>query len=96
MAKEKLSPPTDFRIKLSTGWWTVVMEPIHGWASPAQKVILITPCKETKERLDTIVHETLHATKWGLTEEEVQRIANDITAVLWRAGYRRENSRGKK
>lgn len=83
------APPTDFRVKLSTGWWTLIMEPIHGWTSPSQRVIIVTPCKETKERLDTLIHETLHASKWGMSEDEVRRVAKDVATVLWRAGYRR-------
>jgi len=83
-------PPVakDFSIKLSTGTWRVVMRPCEGLTIYGQTMVINTP-NENEERLDTIVHETLHASNYKLTEAEVSRMANDISSVLWKAGYRR-------
>lgn len=52
-------------------------------------VILIRKSRETRDRLDTFIHETLHSCNPALSEAEVSRVAGDISAVLWKAGYRR-------
>lgn len=44
---------------------------------------------ESKEDLDTILHESLHATLWILSEESVCEIAGDISNLLWRLGWRK-------
>ena len=41
-----------------------------------------------RERLDTLIHEMLHAANWHLDEEFVTRCASDMAKVLWRLGYR--------
>ena len=84
-----MKPPRDFTVALSTGKWDYVLEPIHGITVKAAGVVIIEPCAETRDRLNTVVHETLHASKPNLSEAEVDRIATDVAKVLWRAGYRR-------
>ena len=43
--------------------------------------------------LDTIVHESLHACLWMADEEGIAQTASDIAKVLWRLGYRRQDSK---
>jgi hypothetical protein len=83
-------PPAarDFTVRLSTGKWRVVLRPCEGLTIYDQTIVINTP-RENEERLDTIVHEALHASNYKLTEAEVTRMANDISSVLWKAGYRR-------
>ena len=40
--------------------------------------------------LDTILHEALHACFWMAAEEWVSQTANDMSTLLWRLGYRRQ------
>lgn len=91
MARRKyLRPPVDFTVKLSTGKWTYVLTPIHGMAIyPQEPTVYVEPCRETKDRLNTFCHETLHTALPDMTEKEVDRVAGDLAEVLWRAGYRR-------
>lgn len=42
------------------------------------------------ERLDTVVHEALHAACPFLDEHAVNQAATDIAGLLWKMGYRRE------
>jgi hypothetical protein len=83
-----MTPARDFRIRLSTGTWDIIVSPLHG-VTAYDKVIVIEPSRESRERLDTFVHETIHAAARSMPEAEVARIAKDIAAVLWKAGYRR-------
>lgn len=39
-------------------------------------------------KLDTIIHECLHAALWDLGEESIDQAATDIARVLTRLGYR--------
>lgn len=87
-----MKAPADFHVTLSTGRWCFVLEPLHGITvgnKGHERVVVVPPCGETKDRLDTLIHETLHASKPSLSEAEVVRLAGDIAKVLWRAGYRR-------
>lgn len=39
-------------------------------------------------KMETVIHELLHAGDWGRSEEYVEQHAKDIARVLWRLGYR--------
>lgn len=88
-----MSAPRDFHVELSTGRWCFVVEPLCGVTignKGHEQVVVVEPSAETRERLDTLVHETLHASKPWMSEKEVVRVAGDLAKVLWRAGYRRQ------
>lgn len=53
--------------------------------------ILISKSHRTeKSRLNTVVHEALHAADFdGLSERKVRQLTSVVTEVLWREGYRR-------
>jgi hypothetical protein len=44
----------------------------------------------TRNDLDTLCHELLHAAYWDLDEEAVYETATDIAKVLWRCGWRKQ------
>lgn len=52
-------------------------------------VLRLAPDEDDKRFLDTVLHEALHATDWRTEEGVVTRDARDISALLWRLGYRR-------
>lgn len=83
-----MKPARDFWVKLSTGWTYYLVERVRGFTAWGQTV-RIDPAPESRDRLDSFCHETLHASKPSLSEAEVVRLAGDLAAVLWRAGYRR-------
>lgn len=43
-----------------------------------------------QERLRVTVHEALHIADWKAGEGKVDRISREITAVLWKQGYRKK------
>lgn len=45
---------------------------------------------DSKNDLDTIIHESLHACLWDLGEESVQESAEDIARIIWRLGWRKD------
>lgn len=50
------------------------------------------PCgnsKKAKNGLKYLMHESIHAEDWDMPENKVERIAEDITRLLWRLDYRR-------
>jgi len=43
-----------------------------------------------RSRMNTVVHESLHAADWdGLSERKVRQLTAYIVECLWRQGYRR-------
>lgn len=54
----------------------------------AAKEIVIDSTTRGRKRLDTLLHEMLHAANWHLDEEFVTQCAADMAKVLWRLGYR--------
>lgn len=41
-----------------------------------------------KRKMNTLIHESIHASRPDMTEEQVEVLANDIEAVLWGEGWR--------
>lgn len=66
-----------------------------GWAylpdakNPAMKrKILIDSSLKGRPRMETIIHECLHACYPTVSEEHITDSARDIARVLWTLGYR--------
>jgi len=55
-----------------------------------QPTISILASIDTRNGLETILHEGLHAEKWNISEEKVDRTAKEIADLLWRLGFRRK------
>ena len=43
---------------------------------------------DTRQFLETLIHESLHACHYACSEERVTQTAYDIARLLWRMGYR--------
>lgn len=77
--------------------WTLRFTPLRtklGACDPpdgSSKEIVVSSQLSGCERLDTLIHEMLHAANWHLDEEFVTQCAGDIAKVLWRIGYRCES-----
>ena len=52
------------------------------------KELVIDPRAGGFARLDTIIHESMHACVPDLDEEAVDETSEDIAKLLWRLGYR--------
>ena len=73
--------------------WRICYSPYEKYGeceSPCEKNKLITLRDDLagKDKLDTIIHEALHACLWDLDEEAVHGTAKGIATFLWRMGYR--------
>jgi hypothetical protein len=85
-------PDLAFSVALSTGLTDIVEADVSG-LSTFRPTIFINPTglkRGSKDELDTWIHEPLHHALPGLSEAEVERIAGDLAAILWKAGYRRK------
>lgn len=81
----------DFAVRLSKGWVRVLRstESCKGFHCGMPVIVIHSKRhRSAADLLDTYVHEALHASCPDLSEKEVQRVAGDITRVLWKAGYR--------
>jgi len=70
-----------------------ICEPLDGTCdyprSSKPAIRTMTPYRTCLE-LETIIHESLHAENWAVTEEVTTRSAHEIARLLWRLGYRRK------
>mgnify|MGYP001182639237 CR=1 FL=1 len=60
-----------------------------GLAYASEMEIVIDKRQDSKDYLDTLIHEMLHcfAPRWG--EKRVTQTANEMTRVIWDKAYRR-------
>lgn len=56
------------------------------------KTIRIRPGLKRYPRrlLEALIHESLHAANWSLDEDHVEKVAEDLAALLWKQGFRQE------
>ena len=59
------------------------------------KAIHIKKSLTGQVRLETLIHEALHACNWYWDEEGVDYSAKDISGFLWRDGWRRTSQENK-
>lgn len=52
-------------------------------------VILVDPRQDSKEYLDTLIHEGLHEYFPHMSEAEVAKAARFLTRIVWIQGYRK-------
>jgi hypothetical protein len=56
----------------------------------AGRVLRVATWQTEEQRLDTTLHEAIHACRPELDEKCVTDLANDLSRLLWRLGYRRD------
>lgn len=54
------------------------------------KEIVVATDQSELSKLDTLIHEMLHAADWHKDEEWIETVGTDIARALWRLGYRRQ------
>ena len=52
--------------------------------------IFVNPNGTEKDRINVLIHETIHACVWNLDEDTVKQTADDITNFLYKCGLRFE------
>lgn len=55
----------------------------------AKTVTICSSC-EGLERLDTELHEALHAMQGFASEDHTEQVATTLANILWKLGYRRD------
>lgn len=60
-----------------------------GWTEFTKKKVLIDQKLQNRTRMETEIHEAIHATLGPvISEEAVTQSAKDISRILWTLGYR--------
>lgn len=76
----------EHRVRLRGRWWVIrdaaLGEGDCGYCHWESQRILIRSDVKGLERLDTLIHEMLHATLPDTSEDAVERAATDIAAAL--------------
>ena len=85
------------RIKVGNKYWNLVFieldENTGGECDSPDtkgKEIRISTDLQREEELEIIIHELLHASDWSKDEEWVEEIAQDISNVLMRLGWKKD------
>lgn len=84
------------RCKIGKTLWKVnnmkgLMSPDLGSCDHKRKTITVPVNGDTKDELDTIIHEVLHAEFPFLVEEYVNRCAKDLSRILWKFKWRKDD-----
>jgi hypothetical protein len=77
-------------VKIAGKIWTVREIDLCGLCEHDSQMITLQYGQKGKKRMDTLIHEFLHAARPDVLEADVAEIANIITDALWRDGWRRE------
>lgn len=64
-----------------------------GWADTTNGYsIIVNGDLNTQKALITLIHEAMHAGNWDKHEETIERSSAEIGRLLWRLGYRKNES----
>jgi hypothetical protein len=79
------------RLRIRGKSWTITEAPIdeYGNCSWSERRIEIRPNQRPANRLDTLVHELLHALYPEMREREVRTASGVLTEALFKDGWRR-------
>lgn len=88
------------RIKVGNKYWNLVFieldETTGGECDSPDtkgKEIRISTDLQREEELEIIIHELLHASDWSKDEEWVEEIAQDISNVLMKLGWKKDGTK---
>ena len=88
------------RIKVGNKYWSLVFTELDENTggecdSPDTKgkQIRISTDLQREEELEVVIHELLHASDWSKDEEWVEEIAQDISNVLMRLGWKKDGTK---
>jgi hypothetical protein len=84
------------RVRLNGKYWTLRFVPnmrdYGDMVDPGKvrgRIIRVATWQGEQDRMDTTIHEALHALLPFADEECVTKTATDLARLLWRLGYRR-------
>jgi len=88
--KDYLMKKQWIKAKLNSVNYKIYFDAIDGSCSPPKlidreaEIQLTKGFKKDRYTMELLIHEMLHACIWKLSEEDVERTAEDISKVLWR------------
>lgn len=74
--------------------YQVIFDDVGGISTEAP-LLLVDSAVRGRAQLENWIHEGVHSERRDLTEREVEHIADFVSRVLWRAGYRRKEPRAR-
>jgi len=78
------------RVKVNGRTWTMKELHVYGSADHETQEIHIEPGQTGRTRLDTVIHEFVHAIRPEFRESVVEELAEGLTKALWADGWRRK------
>ena len=79
------------RVEIAGKEWLIQDAKLCGLCEHEAQIITIQVGQRGKARLDTVIHEVVHACQPLATELAVAALAKVVTEILWRDGWRRKN-----
>ena len=86
------------RVRIGNKYWNLIFTKLDETTggecdSPdtVNKQIRISNDIPDEEELDIVIHEFLHAADWSKDEEWVEQIAYDLSHILLKLGWKKEN-----
>lgn len=85
------------RVKILRRYWNFLFtnNVKEGWdgecddPTEKRKQIRVRSNLSEFRELETTIHEILHAADWHKDEEWVEKVAEDVSRVLWKIGWRK-------
>ena len=83
------------RVWIRRRLWTITDAPIsdYGDCDGSKRLVRIQAGQPDRDRLDTLIHETLHALYPKMSERQIFDEAAVLSKVIWKDGWRRQNER---
>ena len=81
----------EFRIDGKAWQWlykSLKRRGLHGLCNYDEKTVTICSTMSGIDRLDTEIHEAIHALQGYASEEHVAEVASTLAGILWEIGYR--------
>lgn len=67
----------------------LMADEVWGYADKEDFLVEIEPNQKSKEYLNTLIHEMLHCFLPDLEEQHIRKMADLLSAEIWRRKYRR-------
>ena len=87
------------RVRLGGKYWTLKFSPnlkdygnMEDPGKAAGRILRVATWQGEQDRMDTTLHEAIHCCRPELDEQAVTDLANDLSRLLWRLGYRRSGT----
>ena len=84
------------RVKVRRTWWKVRdVDDLENFGECvyAERTVELRAEQRPKDRLDTLIHELLHALRPDFAEREIYAISRTLTEAIWKDSCRRTKTR---